>query len=79
MASRPPEHQSTSADPARGRFAMIALHRLLGIALIFAGILVSQGVIDWPEKVGWGLIALGMVDVFVVPLVLARMWRTPRP
>jgi len=79
MASRPPEPNTPADDPARGRFAIIALHRLLGIALVFAGILVSQGVIDWPEQLGWALVALGLVDVFVVPQVLARMWRTPRP
>lgn len=80
MASRPPEFTPTPpTDRERARFAMIALHRLLGVVLILTGILVTQGAIDWPEKLGWALMALGMVDVFVVPLVLARKWRTPRP
>ena len=80
MASRPPEMTPIPpTDQERARFAMITLHRFLGVFLILTGILVSQGAIDWPEQLGWALIALGMVDVFVVPLVLARKWRTPRP
>ena len=65
-------------DPARARFMMISLHRFLGVGLVLLGILVSQRVVEWPEPVGWALIVLGLVDIFVVPLVLARMWRTPK-
>lgn len=65
-------------DPARARHMMISLHRFLGVGLVLLGILVAQRVVEWPEPVGWTLIVLGIVDVFVVPLMLARMWRTPK-
>jgi hypothetical protein len=63
-------------DPARGRFLIISIHRFLGVGLVLLGILVTQRAVEWPEPVGWALIALGLVDVFVVPRLLARMWRT---
>jgi len=73
MASRPPEND----DRARARWLMIGLHRILGVALVIAGILSVRGITGWSETLGYGLIVLGLVDVFVVPQVLARAWRTP--
>jgi hypothetical protein len=83
MASRPPDNPSPdsrptgSRDPAQVRFAFIAFHRLLGAALVVMGILVTQGGIDWPRAVGWGLLGLGLLDFFIAPLIFARLWRTP--
>lgn len=78
MASRPPENRPAGArDPAQARFAFIAFHRLLGAAMVVVGILVTQHAIAWPTKIGWVLLGLGLVDFFVMPLVFARLWRTP--
>ena len=33
---------------------------------------------DAPAVVGYGLIAAGLADVFAVPILLARKWRSPR-
>jgi hypothetical protein len=66
-----------NADPARAKFIFIAFHRALGAALVIAGLLVVEGRIAWPDKVGYALIVVGLIDVFVAPLVLARLWRTP--
>lgn len=84
MASRPPEQGSneptpTGSDPARARFYFIAFHRVLGTALVVLGLMVIEGRIDWPEKLGYALLVLGLVDVFIAPFALARLWRTPRP
>jgi len=74
MASRPPEDDDKRA---RARWLMIGLHRILGVALVIAGILSVRGITGWPETLGYGLIVIGLVDVFIVPQVLARAWRTP--
>lgn len=75
MASRPPDEIDDSR--ARARWLMIGLHRILGAALVIAGILTLRGITGWPEALGYGLIVLGLADVFIVPQVLARAWRTP--
>jgi len=51
--------------------------RLSGVALVVIGLLVLNGRIDWPEVVGWVFVPVGLIDVFVMPQVLARRWRTP--
>jgi hypothetical protein len=76
MASRPPDE--TDDNRARARWLMIGLHRILGVALVITGILSVRGITGWPETLGYGLIVIGLADVFVVPQVLARAWRTPR-
>ena len=66
-------------DPAKARFFMIAGHRVIGAVLVLLGILCLENVLDWGETLGWALVILGVIDVFVVPLLLTRLWRTPRP
>lgn len=72
------------ADPvseatARNRWAVIQAVRLGGVALVLVGILIRYAVISAPMEIGLVLIAIGLVDVFLVPTLLARRWRTPRP
>jgi membrane protein YdbS with pleckstrin-like domain len=64
-------------DPARARFMIISLTRVLGVILVVCGILVVRDAVALPHAAGWALLAVGLVDVFVVPQVLARRWRTP--
>lgn len=68
-------------DPAVARFAAIQLVRLSGVALVVGGLLIQAGRFPWlaelPPELGYLLIALGLVEVFVLPFVLARRWRTP--
>jgi membrane protein YdbS with pleckstrin-like domain len=65
-------------DVARTRWFILNLSRLAGVALVIVGLLVTQGAITWPVEVGYVMILLGIVDVFVVPQVLARRWRSPK-
>ncbi len=76
MASRPPE-DPRSDDDARTRWMVINLTRLVGVAMVLVGILALRGVIDIPEVAGYGFLAFGLFDVFAVPQILARKWRTP--
>jgi predicted branched-subunit amino acid permease len=78
MASRPPEFTPPpSDDQARARFIVINAVRLTGVILTLLGILVFQGVLDLPEVAGWTFVVIGLFEVFVMPQILARKWRTP--
>ena len=82
MASRPPEGADPVADDvARNRWAVIQAMRLIGVATVLLGIVLTRDVIDLAGEsnhvLGYVLIAVGLGDLFVVPQVLARKWRTP--
>ena len=84
MASRPPEHRTPAADSlARNRWMIIQIMRILGFGTVLVGILLVRGVLDLAGEsdriVGYVLIAGGLADGFLVPLMLARRWRTPQP
>lgn len=66
-------------DPARARFLFISAHRLVGAALVIFGILAMQGALDWGKGLGKVLAITGLIVFFVIPLFLARAWRTPKP
>lgn len=70
-------------DPAAARFAIIQLVRAAGVALVLLGLAIQTGRVEAlsgiPAMVGFAFIAVGLVDVFVLPSVLARRWRTPKP
>jgi hypothetical protein len=72
MASRPPD------DVARNRWLVINLLRVAGVAMVIVGLLITQDAIAAPAVAGYVLIAAGLADVFAVPLLLARKWRSPR-
>lgn len=67
-----------SADPARNRFFAIHAVRFAGVAQVIVGMVVVGGRMDWPEWLGWVLIANGALDAFVIPQFLARRWRSPK-
>lgn len=62
---------------ARNRWLVINLLRLVGVAMVILGILIVRGRIGQPDAVGFVLLALGLADIFFVPTLLARKWRTP--
>lgn len=64
-------------DPARARFFILQLVRLAGVAMVLTGLAVTQGALDWPPAVGVVLVAAGFIDVFFVPRLLAKKWRSP--
>lgn len=65
-------------NQARDRWAIISIVRLAGVALVLAGALVVRQIIEWPKEAGYVLIVAGLVDVYLVPQLLARKWRTPK-
>ena len=66
-----------SDDVARGRWLVINITRLAGVAMVVIGILGVADVFEYPAFAGYVLIAVGLLDVFLVPQVLARKWRSP--
>jgi hypothetical protein len=83
MASRPPEGRAPVPDDvAKARWMTIQAARVLGVALTVLGILLVRGVVDIAGEanllIGYVFVAVGLVDAFLLPQVLARKWRTPR-
>jgi hypothetical protein len=70
------------SDPAKARFFTIQAVRLFGTACVLVGLLQIVGkfpLLDAvPRWVGYIVLANGLFDVFVVPIMMAKRWRTPR-
>ena len=67
-------------DPAAARFAVLQMVRLSGAVLALVGVLIVAGKAAWlpklPEAAGYVLIAAGLVDFYVAPMLLARRWKS---
>ena len=50
---------------------------LSGVVFVTAGILVASGRSPLPDLAGYALLVVGLIDVFVIPPILVRKWRTP--
>ena len=70
--------EPVSEDVARGRWMAINVARLAGVAMVIVGIMGLRGVIEYPAVAGWILVGVGLLDIFLVPQILARKWRSPR-
>lgn len=69
---------SRDADiTARNRFLVIGLLRLGGVAMVLVGLLMIAERIGGGAVLGYVLLVLGLLDMFAVPQVLSRRWRTP--
>ena len=66
-----------SDDVARGRFMATNAVRIAGVAMVIVGILGVEQVFEYPAVAGYILIGVGLVDIFAMPLVMARKWRSP--
>ena len=62
---------------ARNRFLVINLLRLGGAAMVLVGLLMTADRIGGGAALGYALLVLGLLDMFAVPQVLSRRWRTP--
>ena len=61
-------------DPAAARWAVIQFVRLAGVALVLVGLLVIERRLftSLPAEAGYVLVAAGLIDTLVAPLLLAR-------
>lgn len=65
-----------SRDPARAKFLFIASHRVVGAVLVMLGMLAMQGALDWGKDLGKVLAIVGLIEFFLLPLILARLWKS---
>ena len=70
--------EPVSDETARTRWMAINAVRLAGVAMVLVGILGLEDVFEYPDVAGYILVGVGVLDIFVMPLVLARKWRSPR-
>jgi|GEM_PF-426580 len=61
---------------ARRRFMIINAMRFGGVLMVMFGIAVLNGLLGLPPIVAYVLIGLGLVETFITPQILARMWST---
>jgi len=66
----------TDHDQAKARFLTIQAVRLSGVVTAVLGALVLGGILPLPEIVGYILVALGVAEIFILPIVLAKRWRS---
>ena len=66
-----------SDDVARGRWLAINAVRIAGVAMVVVGILGLGDVFEYPDIAGYVLIGVGLIDVFMIPQLMARTWRSP--
>lgn len=66
----------TDNDPAKARFLTIQAVRLSGVVTAVLGALVLGGILPLPEIAGYILVALGVAEIFILPIVLAKRWRS---
>ncbi|MEP6868668.1 MAG: hypothetical protein ABJA20_09135 [Novosphingobium sp.] len=78
MTETPMPPKGTQPDPAKARFAALTLMRFSGAALIMLGLGVQVGKVDLPMVTGPILAFVGMFDMFIMPVILAKRWKTPR-
>lgn len=66
-----------SSDPALGRWIVIQLVRLSGVALVVVGAMGMAGVIDMPPLAAFAVASAGLIDAAIFPILLARKWKSP--
>ena len=64
---------------ARSRWMIMQVMRVSGAAFVVVGALIAAGKTSLPPLAGTVLMLVGLLDATVVPLLLARRWRTPKP
>ncbi len=63
-------------EQAKQRFFLLAGIRLSGVVIAFFGIaVVMKRLVEPADIIGTALIAIGMFEVVVLPLLLLRSWR----
>lgn len=65
-------------DAARSRFIVLQAMRFGGVLLAIFGALIIAGKVDLPVIAGYGLFLAGVIEATVVPLVMARAWKSGR-
>ena len=75
-------HDPLSGAPApdalaKERFRVMQVMRLAGVALFVFGITIVRGIVPLPAIAGYVLAVVGIFDAFIMPVILARRWKSP--
>jgi hypothetical protein len=63
---------------AQRRFLVLNLVRITGAIMLVIGLaVIGNGLFGLPEPVGYLLFLIGIADFIVVPLLLAKKWKSP--
>jgi len=62
---------------ARNRWLVLNAIRIGGLVLVLIALAIHAGRIPLPVEIAYLLAALGLVEFFVLPNLLARKWRGP--
>jgi hypothetical protein len=60
-----------------GRYWMLQLMRLGGVLMVIGALLILSGRIPGPPLLGYGLLVFGVIEFFLMPLMLAKRWKSP--
>lgn len=66
------------SDPAKARFWAMQWIRISGVILAVLGAMVLAQIVDLPAIVGYIFLFIGALDVFIMPLLLARKWKSDK-
>ncbi len=72
---------TVSADPAKARYLILALLRVMAALIIVAGMVLAFGERSWlgaeiDRPLGYGLMALGFLDLLIILPMLLRRWKS---
>jgi hypothetical protein len=72
-----PAPAPTPDNVAKQRFMVMQVMRLAGVALFVFGIMIVRGIVPLPSIAGYVLAVVGIFDAFMMPVILARRWKSP--
>lgn len=88
MTSTPPPASDNQPGPAsdstaKMRFIALSLFRVIGALLVMLGFTLIAGGLSFAGQpndrwIGTAFVLIGVFEFAVMPLILARRWRTPR-
>ena len=64
---------------AQQRFLVLNLVRLVGAIMLVIGLaVIANGTFGLPSAAGYVLFLIGMLEFMLVPLLLAKRWKSPK-
>ena len=64
---------------AQYRFLVLNIVRITGAIMLVLGLaIITRGVFDLPKAAGYVLFVVGIIDFMLVPLLLAKKWKSPK-
>ena len=65
-----------SEDLAKRRFFILQALRFFGAGMAFFGAAIIAGKTSLPAAIGYVFLVFGAIDATIVPVVIARLWKS---